>query len=99
MTTCPYCRTENQPGAVRCSHCTSWMDQRLALVDAVPPANGALRANAASAPSGDAALLTARVSAFQLSHGLQPDGLAGPMTLMQLNRASGISEPRLRTEP
>ena len=78
---------------------TSWMDQRLALVDAVPPANGALRANAASAPSGDAALLTARVSAFQLSHGLQPDGLAGPMTLMQLNRASGISEPRLRTEP
>ena len=28
MTTCPYCRTENQPGAVRCSHCTSWMDQR-----------------------------------------------------------------------
>ena len=27
MTTCPYCRTENQPGAVRCSHCTSWMSQ------------------------------------------------------------------------
>lgn len=64
---------------------TGWMDQRLALVDAVP--------------SSDAAPLTARVSAFQLSHGLQPDGLAGPMTLMQLNRASGISEPRLRTEP
>ncbi len=78
---------------------TGWMDQRLTLLDAAPPANGALRANAPSAPSSDAALLTARVSAFQLSHGLQPDGLAGPMTLMQLNRASGISEPRLRTEP
>jgi phage shock protein PspC (stress-responsive transcriptional regulator) len=21
---CPHCRTENQPGAVRCAHCTSW---------------------------------------------------------------------------
>ncbi len=27
MTTCPYCRTENEPGAVRCRHCTSWMSQ------------------------------------------------------------------------
>lgn len=22
---CPYCRTENAPGAVRCAACTSWM--------------------------------------------------------------------------
>jgi phage shock protein PspC (stress-responsive transcriptional regulator) len=22
---CPYCRTENLPGATRCAHCTSWM--------------------------------------------------------------------------
>ena len=28
MTTCPYCRTENELGAIRCRHCTSWMDQR-----------------------------------------------------------------------
>ena len=28
MTTCPYCRTENEPGATRCRQCTSWMDQR-----------------------------------------------------------------------
>ena len=27
MITCPYCRTENEPGAVRCRHCTSWMAQ------------------------------------------------------------------------
>ena len=24
---CPYCRTENAPGAIRCAHCTSWMTQ------------------------------------------------------------------------
>jgi phage shock protein PspC (stress-responsive transcriptional regulator) len=23
--TCPYCRTENEPGAVRCRACTSWI--------------------------------------------------------------------------
>jgi phage shock protein PspC (stress-responsive transcriptional regulator) len=22
---CPYCRTENAPGAIRCAHCTSWI--------------------------------------------------------------------------
>jgi phage shock protein PspC (stress-responsive transcriptional regulator) len=27
MVTCPYCRTENESGAVRCRHCTSWMSQ------------------------------------------------------------------------
>jgi phage shock protein C len=25
---CPYCRTENALGAVRCAHCTSWMRDR-----------------------------------------------------------------------
>ncbi len=24
---CPYCRTENAPGATRCAQCTSWMTQ------------------------------------------------------------------------
>lgn len=24
---CPYCRTENAPGATRCAHCTSWMTE------------------------------------------------------------------------
>jgi len=38
----------------------------------------------------------AQVSAFQLSQGLKPDGLAGPTTFMQLNRAIGVDEPRLR---
>jgi phage shock protein C len=25
---CPYCRTENRPGATRCAACTSWMVDR-----------------------------------------------------------------------
>jgi phage shock protein PspC (stress-responsive transcriptional regulator) len=25
---CPYCRTENAPGATRCAACTSWMVER-----------------------------------------------------------------------
>ncbi|MES3015307.1 MAG: AAA family ATPase [Pseudomonadota bacterium] len=37
----------------------------------------------------------AQVSSFQLSQGLKADGLAGPTTFMQLNRATGIDEPRL----
>ncbi len=37
----------------------------------------------------------AQVSSFQLSQGLKADGLAGPTTFMQLNRATGVDEPRL----
>jgi general secretion pathway protein A len=36
-----------------------------------------------------------QVQAFQVAQGLRPDGLAGPATFMQLNRATGIDEPRL----
>jgi general secretion pathway protein A len=43
--------------------------------------------------------LKSQLRAFQLAHGLEPDGQAGPMTLMQLNRVAGVDEPRLRTEP
>ncbi|MEO7245443.1 MAG: AAA family ATPase [Rubrivivax sp.] len=39
--------------------------------------------------------LRVRVEAFQRAQGLQPDGMAGPLTLMQLNRALGIDEPHL----
>jgi len=24
---CPYCRSENLPGAIRCAHCTSWLNE------------------------------------------------------------------------
>jgi general secretion pathway protein A len=36
-----------------------------------------------------------RLRRFQAAHGLPADGLAGPLTLMQLNRAAGVDEPRL----
>jgi general secretion pathway protein A len=68
----------------------TWISTQLATLRGPSPAGG-------EAP-GDASW-RARVSAFQLSQGLQPDGLAGPTTFMQINRAIGIDEPRLRTEP
>jgi general secretion pathway protein A len=43
--------------------------------------------------------LKSRLRAFQLAHGLTADGQPGPMTYMQLNRAAGIDEPHLRSEP
>jgi general secretion pathway protein A len=46
-------------------------------------------------PAASAEALSAQVFAFQLAQGLAPDGLAGPLTLMKLNRASGVDEPRL----
>jgi general secretion pathway protein A len=44
----------------------------------------------------DSTDLKSRVYAFQVAQGLRPDGLAGPTTFMQLNRALGIAEPRLK---
>ena len=59
----------------------SWLDGRLDLVD----------------PGGHGRPQSQRVFAFQLVQGLPPDGLAGPQTLMQLNRATGVDEPKLGT--
>ena len=41
------------------------------------------------------AALRARVARFQAAHGLSSVGRAGPTTFMQLNRATGVDEPRL----
>jgi general secretion pathway protein A len=72
------------------------MGSQGALVDAV----GAQLAEGqgASAPAPDHvfdATLRSRVAAFQQAQGLTPDGVAGPTTLMQINRASGLAEPWL----
>ncbi|MCP5285949.1 MAG: AAA family ATPase [Burkholderiaceae bacterium] len=53
-----------------------------------------LRAEQSGALPDDAPALV-RVQAFQRSQGLTVDGLAGPLTLMQLNRAAAVDEPRL----
>ena len=39
--------------------------------------------------------MQARLSAFQVSQGIKPDGMAGAMTFMQVNLAAGVDEPRL----
>ncbi|MEP7100807.1 MAG: AAA family ATPase [Burkholderiales bacterium] len=62
-----------------------WVGTQLAALQGQPAA------------AGDAAW-RAQVSSFQLSQGLKPDGLAGPTTFMQLNRATGVDEPRLRAD-
>jgi len=48
-------------------------------------------------PQFDDATLKGWIHTFQLTQGLASDGVAGPITLMQLNRAVGIDEPRLET--
>ncbi|MDB5915101.1 MAG: Peptidoglycan-binding domain 1, partial [Ramlibacter sp.] len=67
-----------------------WVALQLAAVKGVEP------------PSGKSVLdtaLKAQVRSFQLAQGLPADGRPGPLTFMQLNRATGVQEPRLRTEP
>jgi general secretion pathway protein A len=72
------------------------LGSRGALVDAVGAQLAAQQG--ASAPAPDHvfdASLRSRVDAFQQAQGLTPDGVAGPTTLMQINRASGVPEPWL----
>jgi general secretion pathway protein A len=72
------------------------LGSRGALVDAVGAQLAAQQG--ASAPAPDHvfdATLRSRVDAFQQAQGLTPDGVAGPTTLMQINRASGVPEPWL----
>ena len=57
----------------------AWLAQQLAAAGV--PASGAT--------------LQERLVEFQLAQGLTPDGVAGPLTLMKLNRANGVAEPRL----
>ena len=72
------------------------LGSRGALVDAVGAQLAAQQG--APAPASDHAFdnaLRSRVAAFQQAQGLAPDGVAGPTTLMQINRASGVAEPWL----
>ena len=66
------------------------------LVDRLATQLAALAGEPPPAPKQtmDAALRT-RVARFQTAHGLNAVGKAGPTTFMQLNRATGVDEPKL----
>jgi len=49
-----------------------------------------------AAPGAPGTPLRDQVLAFQVARGLVPDGLVGPMTLIQLSRVAGVAEPRLQ---
>ncbi len=66
-----------------------WLSNQLAAAQGQP---------APSAPTRFDAALRSRLNAFQVAQGLKPDGLAGPLTLMQINRATGVDEPQLQDE-
>lgn len=66
------------------------LSSRFVQLDKLPPS--------AERSRFDAALRT-RVMAFQVMQGLRPDGVVGPVTFMQLNRATGVSEPQLQARP
>ena len=61
----------------------AWLDQQLA------------QAGVGTGRAATPAARRARIHQFQLGQGLTPDGRAGPLTLMLLNRAAGVTEPRL----
>ncbi len=68
---------------------TAWLDAQLAS----RAAGGAGPERRAATP----AQRQASIHRFQLAQGVVPDGRPGPLTLMLLNRATGVNEPRLRT--
>jgi general secretion pathway protein A len=64
---------------------TSWLAARMAQIERKP----------AGASPSSAQALKASVQAFQRTHGLTGGGVAGPVTLMLVNRATDVDEPRL----
>ena len=65
-----------------------WLDEQLAR---------SLGSKAKSISGKPATVRRERIRQFQLAQGITPDGQPGPLTLMLLNRAAGVTEPRLRT--
>ena len=72
----------------------AWVDARLSRASAD---------GRAARPATDPEPRAARIAAFQLAHGLKPDGIVGPLTLMLLGRDAGpgsaLIEPRLQGAP
>ena len=75
-----------------------WRGDVLTLWRSEPDRAATLDARLAQALPGVPAELTRadRITRFQLAQGLPPDGQAGPLTAMRLNRAIGVDEPHLQ---
>jgi len=68
----------------------SWLDAGLSTAEGLEPVlDGGTRYNDR---------LERSIKRFQLSRGLDPDGIVGSKTLIQLNSALGGAEPRLKAE-
>jgi general secretion pathway protein A len=67
-----------------------WVAAQLAQLNSEP-------VPAAGKPFDDK--LAQQLRDFQTARGLKADGVVGPLTLMHLNQAAGMNEPRLRGEP
>jgi len=80
-----YANRADNPGPLR-----DWLATQLAGVPGM-----AAPGSAPSTARPGWAELNRQFQAFQASQGLQPDGRIGPVTLMLLNKAAGIAEPRL----
>ena len=74
-------------GGVSTGPAAQWLDLKLIQLQGT----GQLPIQAASAAE--------RLQAFQLSQGIDGRGKVTPMTYMQVNRLSGVAEPRLSTTP
>jgi general secretion pathway protein A len=70
-----------------------WREGRPALAEA--STRSWLLAQLQAPAETGAAALSEKLRIYQLTHGLQADGQLGPLTLMQMNRAAGVDEPRL----
>ena len=74
---------------------TVWLGNQLGLISGSPVV---LPSESAGQRDQLEAAVASRINSFQLAQGLPPDSKAGPMTLMQLNRAMGVPEPRLQND-
>lgn len=72
-----------------------------AQLDRLPQTGASMASASSTAPAASTVTtpltLVKRVQAFQRAHGLVSDGVPGAMTLMQINRALGVAEPRWST--
>ncbi len=79
---CPYCRSENQPGATRCAACTSWLTDQPPARDWVRPREGRVIAGVCRGLANHFGLPVAAVrAAFLLSTFLGALGIVAYLVL------------------